>query len=771
MAELTHEQAVASRAAGNVCIESKAGTGKTTSIVAKAVHLVQHRAVPPERIIVATFTKTAAEECVERIARRVAGGDRATVCTLDKLFRDVCRDNGLAVLHVSQYADRVKDFLDTPDGISFFRSKWSHVIVDEFQDVNKLQMRILQRLVSRAGLELTAVGDPSQNIFGWRDCHSKYLVNIGDYFEVHGKFSLTQNFRSTPEIVALGNCVLSKLGVPEATRMTAHRPSLGKTPRLYVAPKMYRHGHGVAQFIVDLVARSGRPPDDVLILVRSKSLGYLIEEILTRTDSMPFDSALTLDHGDHAASKKKPPPGRIAIMSIHQSKGLERPAVFFALWHPRDQRDDLLREELNLLYVAVTRARDELHIVSPSTAKPAVWQGIPDSAYDLVAEDKEDAERFEKGDRHARAEDDDADPHALVGVTSLIAAMTIDETNDVQRLIESDGGSIQPLPTAQVCALQRQPLAVPTCMRLQTTNMLPELGSFVDRYLSRLVWEHACPDDPRDIRDADCERMFRTLHVGKYLARAWRAHEDMLKDYLDLDARDNADIYESLLSRVQHPADCSALVELVKRMQRHAASHGVAASSIVVVPGRKPFFDRHSRDALEYAKKCYAAYKDPELPTPETKKAAFVVSLAPALMKQRRFRLYDREAYKRFARMLKTVLPACEAFAARFNRRNPSVKVLLRDPRASIYGEADLVDQETSTIYDFKYSCRRSMDPAWRIQLLLYAALRKEASGADTERIAVFNVVYGEIYAEDIRGWSGGQALLDLFRLKRCALQ
>jgi ATP-dependent DNA helicase UvrD/PcrA len=89
---------------------------------------------------------------------------------------------------------------------------YDHVLVDEFQDVNLLQLDILVGL-RRHDLRLTLVGDDAQAIYGFRGASARYLLDAEQYFEGLTTITLNDNYRSSGAILAVANAVAA--GAPE----------------------------------------------------------------------------------------------------------------------------------------------------------------------------------------------------------------------------------------------------------------------------------------------------------------------------------------------------------------------------------------------------------------------------------------------------------------------------------------------------------------------------------------------------------------------------
>jgi DNA helicase II / ATP-dependent DNA helicase PcrA len=110
-------------------------------------------------------------------------------------------------------------------------ARFDHVLVDEVQDINRLQADILHAL-KPTGLGLTAVGDDAQSIYAFRGAEVQHILGFAARFEPPAKvLALEQNYRSSPEILAAANAViaLAKAGFPK--RLWSDRPA-GCTPQL-----------------------------------------------------------------------------------------------------------------------------------------------------------------------------------------------------------------------------------------------------------------------------------------------------------------------------------------------------------------------------------------------------------------------------------------------------------------------------------------------------------------------------------------------------------
>ncbi|MFC6050322.1 ATP-dependent helicase, partial [Methylobacterium hispanicum] len=91
---------------------------------------------------------------------------------------------------------------------SFLQRRFRHVLVDEFQDTNRLQIALLEALVGQGG-NLWVVGDDDQALYGWRGADVRYATDFGRRFRGGTRYVLARNYRCTPAVAAAANAVVT----------------------------------------------------------------------------------------------------------------------------------------------------------------------------------------------------------------------------------------------------------------------------------------------------------------------------------------------------------------------------------------------------------------------------------------------------------------------------------------------------------------------------------------------------------------------------------
>lgn len=98
----------------------------------------------------------------------------------------------------------LREFPDVRDSL---RQRIRYILVDEYQDTNRLQFEIVQRLASDR-LDVCVVGDDDQSIYSWRGAESSHILDFGEHFPGARVVKLEQNYRCTPTILKAANAVI-----------------------------------------------------------------------------------------------------------------------------------------------------------------------------------------------------------------------------------------------------------------------------------------------------------------------------------------------------------------------------------------------------------------------------------------------------------------------------------------------------------------------------------------------------------------------------------
>jgi DNA helicase-2/ATP-dependent DNA helicase PcrA len=171
--------------------------------------------------------------------------------------------------------------LQRPEVLASVRSDLRHLIVDEYQDVNPAQERLVE-LLTGPQVELCVVGDDDQAIYQWRGSDVGNIVGFADRYDGVATFSITVNRRSRRQIIERANRFATTIPGRIDKTMQPHRPSAAKPEVVvwYASSELDEAGW-IASIILDL-HDAGVDFRDIAVLVRtSASYQKLVDQFAT----------------------------------------------------------------------------------------------------------------------------------------------------------------------------------------------------------------------------------------------------------------------------------------------------------------------------------------------------------------------------------------------------------------------------------------------------------------------------------------------------------
>jgi DNA helicase-2/ATP-dependent DNA helicase PcrA len=154
------------------------------------------------------------------------------------------------------------------------RWRYQHLFVDEFQDVNPLQFRLLGAWRGDRP-DLCVVGDPHQAIYSWNGADPRLLRDLGQHIPGTVTVALEQNYRSSPQIIATANRILDTGAVP-GLRLRATRPD-GAVPTIRSMADDRSEARAIARALLDRY-QPGVPWAHQAVLTRTNAQTVLIAE-------------------------------------------------------------------------------------------------------------------------------------------------------------------------------------------------------------------------------------------------------------------------------------------------------------------------------------------------------------------------------------------------------------------------------------------------------------------------------------------------------------
>jgi DNA helicase-2/ATP-dependent DNA helicase PcrA len=167
----------------------------------------------------------------------------------------------------------------------FYAERFLHVLVDEYQDTNRLQAEIMDLVASRHR-NLMVVGDDSQSIYSFRGANYENIMRFPDRYPECKIFKLETNYRSTPEILHLANLSITNNERQFQKTLKAVREG-GIRPVLAPTRNVLQQADFVAQRILE-INRSGVPLGEIAVLYRAHYHSMEVQMELTRR-GIPFE--------------------------------------------------------------------------------------------------------------------------------------------------------------------------------------------------------------------------------------------------------------------------------------------------------------------------------------------------------------------------------------------------------------------------------------------------------------------------------------------------
>ena len=156
--------------------------------------------------------------------------------------------------------------------------RFRHVLVDEFQDTNKVQYQLVWRF-AEATRNLTVVGDDDQSIYAWRGAEPRNLLDFDRDFPDARVIKLEQNYRSTQTILDAANGIIRKNHDRHEKALWTDRGG-GEPIEIYQAGDERGEAYFVAQSIRRLLDDGPSSPNDIAILYRTNAQSRVLEEHL-----------------------------------------------------------------------------------------------------------------------------------------------------------------------------------------------------------------------------------------------------------------------------------------------------------------------------------------------------------------------------------------------------------------------------------------------------------------------------------------------------------
>ncbi len=178
----------------------------------------------------------------------------------------------------------VKLFEENPDVLEHYQHKFKYILVDEYQDTNHAQYRLVSLLAAK-NKNICVVGDDDQSIYKFRGADISNILGFEDEFENSKTIKLEENYRSTQNILSAANEVISNNRGRKPKKLWTQNDS-GELVTVYNAS----NEHNEAKYIADKISElhlTGGTFNDYAILYRMNALSRVVEDTLLR-NAIPY---------------------------------------------------------------------------------------------------------------------------------------------------------------------------------------------------------------------------------------------------------------------------------------------------------------------------------------------------------------------------------------------------------------------------------------------------------------------------------------------------
>ena len=176
------------------------------------------------------------------------------------LVEGVCKyiDEFMKAEGLRDYNDQLLDTIKLFKNNSELIPEFSYILIDEYQDVNSSQIKLIDLLNSK---NLFCVGDPRQSIFGWRGSDIKYILNFEDRYSESEIITMNQNYRSAKPIVELINMSIKSMKLPDLKSTIEDKKD--------VTLLKFDSEQAEFEFIIQRILATDNPKSEIFVLART----------------------------------------------------------------------------------------------------------------------------------------------------------------------------------------------------------------------------------------------------------------------------------------------------------------------------------------------------------------------------------------------------------------------------------------------------------------------------------------------------------------------
>ena len=217
-----------------------------------------------------------------RIMDKSNPAERTLYSVYEKYCKKLLESNAMDFDDMLLYAAKLLD--ENPDVRAIYSGRFRYIMIDEYQDTNKVQYHIVSTLASHGNL--CVVGDDDQSIYSFRGADIRNILDFEKQFPDVTVIKLEQNYRSTSHILNAANSIIKGNSSRKSKNLWTRREG-GDCVKRFVAETQMDESSFTAREIDSLVSSGEYTYGDVAILYRQNALSQNFEAALTRA-GIPF---------------------------------------------------------------------------------------------------------------------------------------------------------------------------------------------------------------------------------------------------------------------------------------------------------------------------------------------------------------------------------------------------------------------------------------------------------------------------------------------------
>jgi len=261
----------------------------------------------------------------------------------------------------------IKNIKDNEEFRSILKNKFSHILIDEYQDTSLLQLNLIQEILNLNNkINIFAVGDDDQSIYGFRDAKIENILRFEEYFKGTEVTKLLINYRSGENIVKMANSLIKNNKFRYKKTLDNIKYNSG-----IIEQKVFLDEDEENKFIVKKIKNFinlGKNSNSIAILLR---YNYQIKNLIPYFQESNIEFTTSLTDKEKIELELNNSGKGIKLITYHSAKGLEFDTVFLPCLGEEIflRKFSNIEEERRIFYVGITRAKNNLFLTYSTTNK------------------------------------------------------------------------------------------------------------------------------------------------------------------------------------------------------------------------------------------------------------------------------------------------------------------------------------------------------------------------------------------------------------------